>query len=43
MDQGVSSAGLQRGMNDGRTELIKEVWRVFDSLSTPLGAESTDC
>ena len=33
--QGVSGAGLQQGMSDDRSGLIREVFRVFDSLDHP--------
>lgn len=33
--QGISAAGLQQGMGDDRSSLIREVFKVFDSLDHP--------
>ena len=37
--QGLSTAGSQKGLEDARSSLIKEVWRVADLFPALCGAE----
>ena len=41
--QGISCAGAQGGLKDGRSGLLKECFRVFDELADPLESQSSGC
>ena len=40
--KGVSQAGLQQGLSDARSSLVKETFRVFDTLANGCKAQCFD-